>query len=98
MSLVSMSPLSCLVRGFGPGLLLAHGGGGSVRTNFGSLIAPLAEHFTVIAPDYPGSGTTPRAKKPLQLDLLADQMVATALEEGVEQFSILGYSMGCSIA
>ncbi len=90
--------LSHIVRGHGPGLLLAHGGGGSVRNNLGSLINPLAKHFTVVGPDYPGSGTTPRSKKSLQLDTLADQMVATAVQAGLETFAILGYSLGSAVA
>jgi pimeloyl-ACP methyl ester carboxylesterase len=34
----------------------------------------------------------------LQLDMLADQMVATAVQAGVEKFTVLGYSMGCAVA
>lgn len=90
--------LSCMVRGSGPGLLLCHGGGGSVQTNFGGILGGLAEHFTVIAPDYPGSGATPRATKPLELDGLVDQCITCALEAGVNRFAIAGYSTGCAVA
>jgi len=90
--------LSYIVCGSGPGLLLAHGCGMTVQSNFSALIGPLSERFTVVGPDYPGSGTTPRATEPLLLDMLADQMVATAVQAGVERFAVLGYSMGCAIA
>ncbi len=92
------SPLSCVVQGSGPGLLLCHGAGGSISSNFGALLSPLAEHFTVVAPDYPGSGDTPRATKSLQLDELADQLVAAASAAGVEKFAILSFSLGCAVA
>lgn len=87
-----------LVRGSGPGLLLAHGGGGSVEGNFGPLIDELARTHTVVGPDYPGSGNTPRSPRPLVLDEVADTMVATAVAAGVERFTILGYSLGTGVA
>ncbi|MGI5329361.1 alpha/beta fold hydrolase [Actinomadura nitritigenes] len=93
-----MPRLSRVVRGSGPGLLLAHGGGGGIEPNFGPIIDGLAEGRTVVGPDFPGSGDTPRATAPLTLDGLADQLVLTAVEEGVERFAILGYSMGGPVA
>lgn len=92
------SPLSRIVRGTGPGLLLAHGGGGGVEPNFGPVLDGLAERYTVVGPDYPGTGRTPRATEPLDLDTLADQLVATAVEEGLETFAVAGYSMGVPLA
>lgn len=53
------SPLGRIVRGTGPGLLLAHGAGGGVQPNFGPILDGLAEHHTVVGPDYPGTGRTP---------------------------------------
>ncbi len=95
---MARSPLSTIVEGSGPGLLLAHGGGGSIQANFGAIIAPLAKRFTVVGPDYPGSGKTPYALEPLELDDLADQLVIAALDAGVNKFAILGYSVGCAVA
>lgn len=51
-----------LVRGSGPGLLLAHGSGGSVEGNFGTILDDLAAAHTVVGPDYPGAGQTPRSE------------------------------------
>jgi len=82
---VLTSPISSIVQGAGPGLVLAHGAGGSIQSNFGALITPLARRFTVIGPDYPGSGMTPRATRPLQLNELADQVVDAAHVAGVEK-------------
>ncbi|MER5281024.1 alpha/beta hydrolase [Streptomyces sp. NPDC002809] len=91
-------PLGRIVRGTGPGLLLAHGAGGGIDANFGPILASLAAHHTVVGPDYPGTGRTPRAEAPLALDALADALVATAVEENVDTFAIAGYSLGSPIA
>lgn len=86
------------VKGSGPGLLLAHGGGGGIEPNFGPLLADLTRTHTVVAPDLPGSGDTPRSPGPLDLDAVADALVAAAVDEGVEHFTILGYSLGTAVA
>ncbi|RKN37798.1 alpha/beta fold hydrolase [Streptomyces hoynatensis] len=91
-------PLDRLVRGRGPGLLLAHGATGGIRENYGPLLDALAEHHRVVGPDYPGSGRTPRAGEPLRLDRLADALVAAADAEGLGTFAVLGYSLGGALA
>ncbi|MEV7025099.1 alpha/beta fold hydrolase [Kitasatospora sp. NPDC093558] len=91
-------PLARTVRGTGPGLLLAHGAGGSARDNWGPLLADLAAHRTVVAPDYPGSGDTPYEPGEPTLDDLADRLVATATEEGLDTFDLAGYSLGAAVA
>ncbi|RSN32256.1 alpha/beta hydrolase [Amycolatopsis sp. WAC 01416] len=87
-----------VVRGSGPGLLLAHGGGGSVEGNFGGIIDDLARTHTVVGPDYPGSGATPRSTEPLDLDAVADELVSIAVDAGLDRFAILGYSLGTGVA
>ncbi|WP_028921606.1 alpha/beta fold hydrolase [Pseudonocardia acaciae] len=86
------------VRGSGPGLVLAHGGGGSIAGNFGPIIDDLARTHTVVGSDYPGSGDTPRATRPLALDFMADELVRAAVDAGVGRFDILGYSLGTAVA
>ncbi|MCC3771276.1 alpha/beta fold hydrolase [Streptomyces sp. UNOC14_S4] len=90
-------PLSTTVRGSGPGVLLAHGAGGSIAGNYTTLIPSLAVDHTVVAPDYPGSGATPRAE-PLTADLLAEALVARADAAGLETFTVIGYSMGTMVS
>ncbi|MFB9906967.1 alpha/beta fold hydrolase [Allokutzneria oryzae] len=92
------SSLGRVVRGTGPGLLLAHGAGGGIEPNYGPILDGLAERYTVVGPDYPGTGRTPRASAPLSLDALADELVATAVEEGLGSFAIAGYSLGGPVA
>ncbi|MFI0728461.1 alpha/beta fold hydrolase [Streptomyces sp. NPDC021225] len=91
-------PLGRIVRGSGPGLLLAHGGTGGIDANYGPILDGLAARYKVVGPDYPGSGRSPRAEGPLDLDRLADQLVAAAVEEGLETFAIAGYSLGGPVA
>jgi 3-oxoadipate enol-lactonase len=86
------------VRGTGPGLLLAHGAGGSVAANYGPILEGLAERRMVVGADYPGSGGTPRSAAPPSLDELADQLVAAADAEGLATLAIAGWSLGGPVA
>ena len=63
--LLPAATLSRTAFGSGPGLVLAHGAGGSVAANFGPVLDGLAADRTVVGVDYPGSGDTPRANTPL---------------------------------
>ncbi|MGK4584303.1 alpha/beta fold hydrolase [Kitasatospora sp. HPMI-4] len=90
--------LSRITKGSGPALVLAHGAGGGAEANWGTLIGPLAEHYSVVAPDYPGSGASPVEEGPLDLDDLADRLVAAAVEEGHESFDLVGFSLGSAVS
>ncbi|WP_194836099.1 alpha/beta fold hydrolase [Nocardia sp. XZ_19_369] len=85
-------PLQTTVTGSGPGVVLAHGAGGTIDTNFGALIPALAATHTVVASDYPDGNIQ------LTLDGLADALVAAAVDAGVERFTVLGYSLGSTVA
>ncbi|WP_441249045.1 alpha/beta fold hydrolase [Kitasatospora sp. McL0602] len=97
-ALTSSPPLGRITRGSGPGVVLAHGGGGGAEANWGTFITPLARHRTVVAPDFPGSGRTPLEAGPLRLDDLADRLVAAAVQEGLETFDLVGFSMGAAVS
>ncbi|MET8572424.1 alpha/beta fold hydrolase [Streptomyces sp. NPDC004783] len=86
------------VRGTGPGLLLAHGAGGGIEANYGPILDGLAARHTVVGVDYPGTGVTPKAQNPLDLDELAEQLVAAADAEGLDTFAVSGYSLGGPVA
>ncbi|WP_107088817.1 alpha/beta fold hydrolase [Streptomyces sp. NRRL B-3648] len=86
------------VRGTGPGLLLAHGAGGGIEANYGPIMEGLAARHTVVGVDYPGTGATPKAQSPLEVDELADQLVAAADAEGLRTFAVSGYSLGGPVA
>lgn len=93
-----MTGLSTVVKGTGPALLLVHGAGGSVQANYGPILGTLTQRFTVIAPDLPGSGGSPKAAGALDLDRLADNLVDIAVQAGHESFFVSGYSMGSAVA
>ncbi|MGW2177063.1 alpha/beta fold hydrolase [Streptomyces sp. NPDC001732] len=86
------------VRGSGPGLLLAHGAGGSIEDNYGPILEGLAARHTVVGVDYPGSGATPAAPDRLEVDDLVDRLVAAADAEGLDTFAVSGYSLGGPVA
>ncbi|WP_196224000.1 cytochrome P450 [[Actinomadura] parvosata] len=81
-----------------PAVVLAHGAAGSCAANFGPIITALAASWTVLTPDYPGSGTTPLDDGPLELDALADRLAAAATTAGHHRFSVVGYSLGVPVA
>lgn len=85
-------PLQTTVHGSGPGIVLAHGAGGGIESNFGALRRLLAADHTVVGSDYPGDDT------PLTLDGLADALVGAAVEAGLETFTIIGFSLGTAVA
>lgn len=84
-------------RGSGPVVALAHGAAGGVRENFTPLMEGIAGR-RFVGPYYPGSGGTPRAATPLQLDALADTVVAAAVATGAERFPVVGLSLGSAVA
>ncbi|MFI8993503.1 alpha/beta fold hydrolase [Streptomyces sp. NPDC053542] len=90
--------LDVVVQGSGPALLLAHGAGGGIAGNFGLVLDDLARDHTLIGPHYPGAGGSPAATEPLDLDVLADQLVASAVAAGQESFAVLGESLGSAVA
>ncbi|MFZ3559932.1 alpha/beta fold hydrolase [Streptomyces sp. BH055] len=94
----SFPALATTVTGTGPGLLLAHGATGSIEGNFAPVLPALAAAHTVVAPDYPGSGETPVADAPLDLDELTDAVVDSAVRRGVGRFAVLGFSLGTLVA
>lgn len=75
-----------------PGIVLAHGASGSIEGNYGSVIPVLAEDRAVVGSDYPADDT------PLDLDALADALVAEAVANGVETFTVIGFSLGTTVA
>lgn len=90
--------LDVLVQGRGPALLLAHGAGGGIEGNFGLVLDDLAQDHTLVGPHYPGAGGSPVPDEPLDLDDLADRLVAAAIAAGQDSFAVLGESLGSAVA
>ncbi len=103
--MIAASDIAGLLRGVdvirageGPGVALAHGAGGGVHENFDGLIARLSGHRTVIGANYPGSGASATIEGGLSTQVLADQLVAAAVQAGLERFPVAGLSFGCAVA
>ncbi|GLZ48846.1 alpha/beta hydrolase [Actinomycetospora sp. NBRC 106375] len=81
-----------------PSLVLVHGTGSTGLGSWGPVLDALRQHFTVLAPDLPGSGSAPLPDGPLHLDLLADHVVAAAHDAGIDEFALAGTSLGAAVA
>jgi 3-oxoadipate enol-lactonase len=79
-------------------LLLLHGFTSTAAMNWFNVIAPLGEHYRVIAPDLRGHGRGARDGVTFGLERIADDMDALlgALDAG--DVIVVGYSMGGAIA
>lgn len=86
------------VDGEGPTLVLVHGTGADSQTNWGHLVGQFAGQWTVVRPDYSGSGETRDGDGALTLPMLADQVLAAANAGGKAPFDLVGYSLGACIA
>ncbi|WP_439382289.1 alpha/beta fold hydrolase [Amycolatopsis lexingtonensis] len=82
--------------GDGPALLLLHGTAAS-REQWGPLTAQ-ARNFTVLAPDFPGSGLTTDDGGPISVEDLAAQAEAVLDHAGVEKAHVVGHSLGAVVA
>jgi 3-oxoadipate enol-lactonase len=80
-----------------PGVVLLHGLGASAELNWSATMPALQRDFRVVAPDIRGHGET-RTSDRFTLEDAADDVVALADALTLENFIIVGYSMGGAIA
>ena len=85
-------------QGRGDPLVLVHGTTSSAEASWLQVTPVLAEHFTVIGPDMPGSGATSFSGKQLELDDIVEQTLAAAADAGAERFHLAGWSLGAVVA
>ena len=83
--------------GKGPVLLLVHGLAGSART-WRHVMAPLAQHFTVIAPDLLGQGQSDKPRGDYSLGAHADMLRDLLDALGHERATFVGQSLGGGVA
>jgi pimeloyl-ACP methyl ester carboxylesterase len=83
--------------GSGPPLLLLHGIGDSSET-WSEVLAPLARHYTVIAPDLLGHGESDRPRADYAISAYACGMRDLLAVLNIERVSVLGHSLGGGIA
>jgi pimeloyl-ACP methyl ester carboxylesterase len=87
--------LEVAVEGDGPGLLLVHGSSGA-KEDFADHVPALARDHTVVVFDLRGHGASdkPAERAAYTLDRLAADTLQVADAVGLDQFRLLGYSMG----
>ncbi len=90
-------PLTCVVAGSGPVLLLIHGMGGTFE-NWHAVIKPLARRHTVLAPDLPGHGRSAPGGGDYSIGALAAGLRDLLVALGHERATLVGHSLGGGIA
>lgn len=85
------------VHGGGPSLVLI-AGIASDSQSWLPVVAPLAEHFTVIVYDNRGVGRTTPQDADVSMALLADDCAALIEHLGYSKVHLLGHSMGGFVA
>jgi pimeloyl-ACP methyl ester carboxylesterase len=86
------------VHGRGDPVVLLHGTTSSAEASWLQVTPVLAERFTVIGPDLPGSGASSLSGKQLELDDIVEQTLAAASDAGAERFHLAGWSLGAVVA
>lgn len=86
-----------LRAGSGPALVLMHGTGGHLEA-YSRNIPALAEHFSVVAYDFPGQGYTTPADRDLELDAYVDHLAALLDDLGLDRAHLCGESLGGWVA
>ncbi|MEP4708444.1 MAG: alpha/beta hydrolase [Pseudophaeobacter sp.] len=85
-------------EGTGPTLVLVHGTGGDGAGNWGDVTKDLSQDYTVIRPDYTGSGDTEDDGSTLSVEYFAEQVMAAVKDADVGNFAIVGFSLGAAVA
>ena len=89
--------LHYLAAGHGPTLILLHGYTQTSRM-WRPIIPPLAEKFTVIAPDLPGIGDSAIPKDGLDMKTAAIRIHGLAKSLGIEKARVVGHDIGLMVA
>ncbi len=90
-------PMNFIEAGSGPVLLLIHGMAGTCD-NWELVIEPLAINHTVIAPDFPGHGSSAPGAGDYSLGSLASALRDLMLTLGHERATLVGHSLGGGVA
>lgn len=85
-------------RGAGPAALLFNHTSSSNLSWSERFLESLAEEFTVVTPDYRGTGLSSPASEQFSLADLAADGIAVLDAEGIEQVLVVGASMGGAVA
>ncbi len=86
-----------LRAGSGPPILLVHGIGNNAQT-WASVVGPLAENHTVIAPDLLGHGDSDKPRGDYSIAGYANGMRDLLSVLDIEQVTVVGHSLGGGVA
>ncbi|MBP0904238.1 alpha/beta fold hydrolase [Mariniflexile gromovii] len=84
------------VHGQGNPLVLIHGGGSTIQTTFGRILATLAKTNKVIAVEMQAHGHTADRDTPLAFEQDADDIASLLQQLNIKKASIFGFSNGAS--
>lgn len=84
------------IHGSGYPLVLIHGGGSTIESNWGRIIPTLAKTHQVIAMELQAHGHTPDRDKPLSFEQDADDVAELLKQLKVTKADIFGFSNGAS--
>ncbi len=79
-------------------LLLIHGGGSTIETNFGALLPLLTQTRQIVAVELQGHGRTPSIDRPYNFENSADDVAEVITELSVGPIDVLGFSNGGNVA
>jgi pimeloyl-ACP methyl ester carboxylesterase len=83
--------------GEGPGLMLLHGTA-TDRSQWQPVVDAVRDRFTVVTPDFSGSGLTTDHGGPLTVGDLAVEAAQAASDAGLESYHLVGHSLGSAVA
>jgi pimeloyl-ACP methyl ester carboxylesterase len=86
------------IHGTGRPLVLLHGGLGSGEMMGPALPALTAAGHQVILPDLQGHGRTADVDRPIDVQLMADDIAALITHLGLEKSDVVGYSLGGGVS
>jgi pimeloyl-ACP methyl ester carboxylesterase len=86
------------IHGSGPPLVLIHGGGSTIASNFGRILPELARSHRVIGVELQAHGHTPDRDRPLSFEQDADDVAALLGELDIGRADVLGFSNGGTTA
>jgi pimeloyl-ACP methyl ester carboxylesterase len=86
------------VQGYGPTLVLLHGGGDSGLHTFEQQFSTFSLHYRIVAPDQVGQGHTPAVPGPLSYTHMMEDTVAVFQQLNLRNVDVVGFSDGGILA
>lgn len=84
------------INGQGPTLVLLHGGGSTIESNYGKILPLLSKNYQVIAVELQAHGRTADRDKPLSFEQDADDVAELLRQLNIKEASFMGFSNGAT--